>query len=191
MLFSARKEFKKYEKAGFASPTGKIELYSTVFEQLGYDPLPFYEEPPESPVRTPEIFEEYPLILNTGGRFMPQFHSEHRQMGIGLREKHPDPLVTIHSDTAKKLDIEEGDWVCIETIRGKIRQKAYLTNDILPNVINAEASWWFPEKEGKLPSLFGAFESNVNMLTIDEPETLDPLTGGWCNRAMLCKIYKV
>ena len=103
-------------------------------------------------------------------------------------ERGTDPLVTIHRDTAKQAS--SGDWVYIET-EGKIKQKAKLTEDILPNVINAEASWWFPEKEGKLPSLFGAFESNANMLTIDDPETLDPLTGGWCNRALLCKIYKV
>ena len=190
LLYNPGKHYTKYEKAGFATPTGKIELYSTVFEKLGYDPLPYYEEPPESPVRTPEVYEEYPLILNTGGRFMPQFHSEHRQLGIGLRERHPDPLVTMHPDTAKKHGIKQGDWVYIETRRGKIKQKAKLTENILPNVINAEASWWFPEKEGNLPSLFGAFESNANMLTIDDPETLDPLTGGWCNRALLCKIYK-
>jgi anaerobic selenocysteine-containing dehydrogenase len=96
----------------------------------------------------------------------------------------------MHPDTAKKHGIKEGDWVYVETRRGKIKQKAKLTEDILPNVINAEASWWFPEKEGKLPGLSGAFESNANMLTIDDPETLDPLTGGWCNRALLCKIYK-
>lgn len=190
LLLPARQEFKKYEKHGFATPTGKIELYSTVFEKLGYDPLPFYEEPPESPIRTPELLDEFPFILNTGGRFMPQYHSEHRQLGMGLRERHPDPLVTIHPETAEELGIQEGDWVFIETARGRIKQKAKLTGRIPRNVVNAEASWWFPEKPGELPSLFGAFESNVNMLTIDEPDTLDPLTGGWCNRAMLCKLYK-
>ncbi len=48
-------EYKKYEKRGvFRTPTGKIELYSTLFEKLGYDPLPYYEEPPESPYSAPE-----------------------------------------------------------------------------------------------------------------------------------------
>ncbi|HHX75197.1 MAG TPA: molybdopterin-dependent oxidoreductase, partial [Firmicutes bacterium] len=190
MLFNREREYKKYEKNGFATPTGKLEIASTVMEKLGYDPLPYYEEPPESPVRTPELLAAYPLILNTGGRFMPQFHSEHRQLGIGHRERHPDPLVTIHTETAAKLGIKDGDWVWIETKRGRIKQKARLTDKILPNVVNAEASWWFPEKEGTLPTLFGSLEANVNMLTIDDPETLDPLTGGWCNRALLCRIYK-
>jgi anaerobic selenocysteine-containing dehydrogenase len=67
VLLPSQQEFKKYEKVGFATPPGKIELYSTVFEKLRYDPLPYYEEPPESPVRMPELLDEYPLILNPGG----------------------------------------------------------------------------------------------------------------------------
>jgi thiosulfate reductase/polysulfide reductase chain A len=185
------REYKKYEKNGFPTATGKVELYSTVFEKLGYDPLPYYEEPPESPVSTPEVAKEYPLILNTGGRFMPMFHSEHRQLGIGMRERHPDPLTDIHPETAKDLGISEGDWVYIETRRGRIKQKAHLNPGILPDVVNVEASWWFPEMDGAEPSLHGLWESNANVLTLDDPESCDPLTGGWCNRALLCKLYKV
>jgi len=139
-------------------------LSSSVLERLGQDPLPFYEEPPETPVSAPQIAEKYPFILTTGGRFMPMFHSEHRQIGIGMRERHPDPLVTIHPETAKKLGISDGEWVWIETLRGRITQKAHFDAGILPNVINCEASWWFPEKPGAAPSLFGAFESNANSL---------------------------
>ena len=69
---------------GFATPSGKMELYSNVLKELGYDPLPFYEEPAESYIRTPDVAKEYPLILITGGRWMPQFHSEHRQLGMGF-----------------------------------------------------------------------------------------------------------
>jgi len=153
--------------------------------------LPFYEEPPESPVSTPELAREYPLILNTGGRFMPMFHSEHRQWGTGMRARHPDPLTDIHPDTARKLGISEGDWIFIETRRGRIKQKAHLNPGILSNVVNCEASWWFPEMPGAEPSLHGLWESNANVLTLDDPDCCDPLTGGWCNRALLCRVYKV
>lgn len=185
------RKFKRYEQEGFQTPSGKVELYCTELEKLGYDPLPFYEEPPESPVSTPELLNEYPLILNTGGRFMPMHHSEHRQWGTGMRERHPHPLMDIHPETAKKLGISEGDWVWIETRRGKIKQKARLNDGILPNVVNVQASWWFPEMPGAEPSLHGLWESNANMLTLDEPDCCDPLTGGWCNRALLCKVYKM
>ncbi|MEM3730887.1 MAG: hypothetical protein QW667_01705 [Candidatus Bathyarchaeia archaeon] len=72
---------------GFATPTGKAEIWVTIFKQLGRDPLPFYVEPWESPLAQPELAKDYPLILNTGGRFRPQFHSELRQWGMGMRER--------------------------------------------------------------------------------------------------------
>jgi len=179
------------EPTGFATPTGKVELYSTVLEQLGYDPLPFYEEPPESPVRTPELLKEYPLILTTGGRFRPQFHSENRQFGMGMREQHPDPLMDIHPETAQSLGIADGDWAYIETRRGVIKQRARVTEGIHPRHVNVESHWWFPEQPAKEPWLHGLWQSNANVLTMDDPDTCDPLSGGWPVRALLCKVYKV
>jgi len=188
---SEEREFRRYEKNGFPTATGKAELYCTALEKLGYDPLPYYEEPPESPVSSPELTDEYPLILNTGGRFMPFFHSEYRQLGIGMRERHPDPLMDIHPTIAEKLGIQEREWVWIETRRGRIKQRARFNPGILPNVVNVQASWWFPEKPAPEPSVHGLWESNANVLTANDEEFLDPLTGGWANRALLCKVYKV
>ena len=183
-------EEKKYERLGFATPSGKFEIYSSILEKLGYDPLPFFEEPAESPIRTPHVARDYPLILNTGGRFMPQHHSEFRQWGTGMREKHPDPLADVNSEDAKLLGIDDGDWIYIETRRGRIRQKARVSENIPCGMVNAEASWWFPEMSAEEPSLHGLWESNANVLTPDDPETCDPLTGGWQTRGLLCKIYK-
>lgn len=176
---------------GFATPTGRAEIWVTIFRQLGRSPLPYYVEPYESPVSQPELAEEYPLILGTGRRFRPQFHSELRQWGMGLREQHPEPLVEIHPETAKELGICEGDWVWIETKRGKIMMKAKITSDIHPKCINAEASWWYPELPGDKYWWYGNFISNANVLVPDDLETLDPYTGSWQARALLCKVYKV
>jgi anaerobic selenocysteine-containing dehydrogenase len=60
-------EYKNYEKRGFNTPSGKVELYSSRFEKYGYDPLPHYVEPLEGPISTPEVAEKYPFILITGG----------------------------------------------------------------------------------------------------------------------------
>ena len=176
---------------GFATPSGKFELYSNVLEELGYDPLPFYEEPPESPISTPEVAKEFPLILITGGRWLPQYHSEHRQLGMGMREQHPDPLTEIHPDTAKDLGIDDGDWVYIETLRGVIKQRVKLTSGIHPKVVNVQHGWWFPEQPAQEPWLHGLWESNVNVLTMDDPDACDRLGGGYVCRALLCTVYKV
>jgi thiosulfate reductase/polysulfide reductase chain A len=188
VLFPDGFELQPWLKTGFPTPSGKVELYSSILEKLDYDPLPFYEEPPESPMRTPEVAREYPLILNTGGVYMPMFKSEFMQPELG-RRKHPDPLMDIHPDTARELGINDGDWAYIETRRGRIKQKARYNDGILPNVVNCEANWWYPEMPPYEPGLSGVWESNANVLTLDDPEWCDEFSGGWCNRALLCKVY--
>ncbi|MDI6755262.1 MAG: molybdopterin dinucleotide binding domain-containing protein, partial [Thermodesulfobacteriota bacterium] len=184
-------QYKKYEKmGGFATPTGKCELYSTIFEKLGYDPLPKYEESFESPISRPDLAKEYPFIFINGGRFLPYFHSEHRQIE-SIRKRRPEPLVQIHPETAQKMNIQDGDWVWIETLRGKVRMKCQYFDGIDPRVIHAEHGWWFPELPGEEPWLHGVWESNVNVLTEDDPEVCNKISGGWPLKTGLCKIYKV
>jgi anaerobic selenocysteine-containing dehydrogenase len=77
---AATMQYEKYKKNGFATPSGKMELYSSILEKYGYDPLPNFQEPPESFLSTPELAKEYPLILTTGGRVQCYFHSEYRQV---------------------------------------------------------------------------------------------------------------
>lgn len=182
-------EYKKYEKMGFATYTGKVELYSTVLERLGYDPLPRYEEPFETPISCPDLAKEYPLMLITGGRFLPMYHSEHRQIDL-VRKRHPHPLVQINPETAKGLDINDGDWVWIESPRGRIRMKCQLFEGIDPRVVHCEHGWWFPELPGEEPWLHGVWESNVNILTDDEPEHCNQISGIWPLKTALCKVYK-
>jgi anaerobic selenocysteine-containing dehydrogenase len=180
---------KIYEEMGFGTPTGKVELYSTVLERLGYNPLPRYYEPPESPVSNPELAKEYPLILITGGRHLPYFHSEHRQVD-SLRKQHPHPITQINPETAGKLGIGDGDWVWIETLRGRVRQKCRLDKGIDPRVVHAQHGWWFPELPGEEPWLHGVWESNINVVTDDEPDHCNPINGGWPLRTGLCRVYK-
>jgi anaerobic selenocysteine-containing dehydrogenase len=189
-LFFPKREYKKYEQMeGFATPTGKLELYSTIFENLGYDPLPRFEEPRESPFSTPELAQEYPLMLITGGRIRPYYHSEHRQIP-SLRKRRPHPIVQINPTTARKSGIEDGDWVWIESPRGTIRMKCQHFEGIHPQVVHCEHSWWFPEMPGGEPWLRGVWESNVNVLTSDDPDRCNPRSGGWPLKTALCKISK-
>ena len=178
-------KYRKYEDSGFATPTGKIELYSTRLEELGYDPLPYYEEPPESPLSSPEVARDYPLILTTGARIPYFFNSEHRQIGA-LRRSHPEPLCEIHPETAARHGIAKGDWIWIETRRGRIRQKARITTRIDPRVVHVQFGWWFPERPA--PD-YGVWDSNANMLTDNQPP-YDPAMGTYQLRALLCRVAR-
>jgi anaerobic selenocysteine-containing dehydrogenase len=186
-------EYRKYEKGmlrpdgepGFMTPTGKVELYSTNFEAFGDDPVPYYEEPQYSPYSTPELAKEYPLILTTGARSWAYFHSEQRQIRT-LREIHPDPIVEIHPETAQQLDIKDGDWVYIENMFGKCKQKAKLTAAILPKVVHAQHGWWFPEKRAE--DLYGVWEANINQLV--PHHKVGKMGFGAPFKCMICKVYK-
>ncbi|MDE2228697.1 MAG: molybdopterin-dependent oxidoreductase [Alphaproteobacteria bacterium] len=177
--------YRKFEPGGFKTPTGKIELYATRFAELGYSPLPYYEEPPESPISSPDVAKDYPLVLTTGARIPFFFNSEHRQLSR-VRKARPDPLSEIHPETAARFGISDGDWMWIETRRGRMRQKAKLTRGIDPRVIAAEHGWWFPE-EG--PPEYGVWRCNVNLLTDNQPP-YDPAMGTYQLRALLCRIGK-
>jgi anaerobic selenocysteine-containing dehydrogenase len=185
-FLSVPMRYRKFEKRGFNTPSGKVELYSSIMEKYGYDPLPYYEEPPESPLSTPELAQDYPLILTTGGRTPYYFHSEYRQIP-SLRGKHPSPLVEINPRTADELDIRDGEWIWIQTVRGRIKQKARLVKGIHPKVVHIEHGWWFPEEPG--PE-HGIWNSNANILTNNAPP-YDPAMGTYQLRALLCKLYKV
>lgn len=189
--------YRKYEKGlargdgspGFNTPTGKVELYVTLYEAAGVPPLPHFEEPSESPVSRPDMAKEYPLVLTTGHRSFEFFHSEHRQLKT-MREFHPWPLVDINPADAERYGIEHGEWVWIQNPHGKCKQIANVTDAMREGVVSAEHGWWYPEREGtREDGFFGVFESNINNLTTmcDVGET----GYGAPYKTQMCKIYKV
>ena len=54
----------------FRTPSGKVELYSTLREEWGLEPLPHHEEPPFTPVSRPELLQGVPAdpVHRAGGR---------------------------------------------------------------------------------------------------------------------------
>jgi thiosulfate reductase/polysulfide reductase chain A len=181
-------KYRKYVERGFRTPTGKVELYSTRFEKFGFEALPVYHEPPESPLSTPELLPEYPLILITGGRHVCHFNTEARQIPR-LRKLDPEPRIDIHPDTARETGVKEGDWVWLETpqVKGeRVKFKARISEVVRPGVVHAPHGWWFPEKPG--PE-HGCFESNVNVVLTGDPPR-EAICGSVRTRGTLCRIYK-
>ena len=176
---------------GFWTPTGKVECNSTILRELGYAGMPTYVGCCENEIDTPEIAEEYPIVLTTGGGFMPYHHSEHFQMQA-IRYLYPDPYFSINPELAEKLNISYGDWCWIETRRGRIKMRANVEPEVHPNVVFAPRGWWFPERDGSadLDNPFGCLESNVNVLTSVDDWDCDPMGGSWANRGLMCKVYK-
>ncbi len=179
-------EYRKYEKCGFGTPTGKFELYSTMMRDWGYDPLPSHVEPPESPYRTPERYAQFPLILITGAKQAMYMHSQNRQVD-SIRRLAPQPVLEMHADTAAASGIAEGDMVWVETARGKLQLRAHLHQRIQAKVVAIPHGWWFPEQAG--PD-HGIFESCANVLTDDNADLCDPTFGSSPLKGLLCRVYK-
>jgi len=176
------------KKPGFQTPSGKIELYSSLREEWELEPIAHYEEPPFTPVSQPEMLKKYPLILSTGRRSPVYFHTEHRNIPW-LRKIDPDPVVEINPQTARSLGIENGQWVWVENWMGRCKLKAKVTAVVPRWMVMAAHGWWFPEKPPQEPSLFGVWESNINQLIPMGAQGKDGL--GAPVKHLLCRIYKV
>lgn len=98
-------------------------------------------------MEAPEVAKDFPLLLTTGGRVPVFFNSEGRQLAK-LRKLHPDPITEMHPVTAAGLGIADGDWIWIETLRGRIKQRAKLFEGMDQRVVNSQHGWRFPEEKG-------------------------------------------
>ena len=183
--------------AGFPTPSKKCELYVESMITLGrtgrpfspidlepadedYDPLPYYLEPSESPLTD----HEYPLVF-TGGR-VPYYHHNTLRNIPWLREMYPAPELWIHPDAAEKYGIEDGDWVWVESRRGRTRGVAKVTQGINPGTVYMER-FWTPETLNT--PTHGWREMNVNMLT-KSTAPFNDVVGTYTLRAFQVKVYK-
>ena len=96
------------------------------------------------------------------------------------------PVMQINPETGKKLGIEDGDWVWIESPRGRVRQKARLFPGIDPRVVALTANCFYPEEPAK--GYHGLFISNPNVLTNNNHQ--DPMYGSPDLTCLICKVYK-
>lgn len=165
--------YRKFEKAGFPTPSGKMEFASTLLEKVGLNPLPEYLEPKLSPRSAPEVAKKFPLILTTGARLPNFIHSRTFRLSW-TRGLTPHPFVDINPEDAEVREIASGDEVILSTPRSFIQIKAEVTEKVPPGVVNIYHA--YPEIE-------------VNQLI--EPDYLDPISGFPGFKSLLCEVKKV
>jgi anaerobic selenocysteine-containing dehydrogenase len=176
-------EFKKYEKTGFATPTGKMELKSTILEDLGFDPLPYFRDDPE-----PD--PEFPLSMFTGLREDEYFQTGHRHIPE-LRRRNPEPQTFIHPNTARACNVGPGEWVEVETRTGLVRIQVAIRDDMPPGLVRVPHGWWKPEMPQGLGQLSGAWEYADAQLCPDDDDYLDHEQGVPHLHGIPCRINKL
>lgn len=164
--------YEKYKQGGFPTPSGKMEFTSLILKEAGVDPLPVYREPEQSPVSTPELARDYPLIFTTGAR-LPMFVHSRMYRVPWTRRLRPDPMVDMNPKDAQARDIIHEEWVTLCTRRGAIRVKANVTELVPPGVV----------------SMFHGFPgADVNELV--DPDYRDPISGFPGFKSLLCEVKK-
>jgi anaerobic selenocysteine-containing dehydrogenase len=157
-------EYRRYRKHGFATPSGKVELRSSILERLGFDPLPYFREPPA-------VSAEYPFSVFIGVREDPYFQTGQRNIEV-LRRRSPAPKTFVHPDDAAEHGLDDGDWARIESAHGGIVAKVSVQPSMKRGHLRVPHGWWFPEVEPD-ESLSGAFLCNDGMLAADDDAHLD------------------
>ncbi len=170
--------YRKYEKVGFSTPSKKIELVASRFAEHGFDPLPTFVEPAASPIAAPELAKAYPLIGSTGLKLAIHTHTQFHSLP-SLRAIEPDPFAEIHPHTASALDVQDGDWIIVESPHGSVRVRARLRATVAPKVVLVTFGYGEPYAGGG---------NLANEITSGAER--DPITGTTDNRSFLCRVKR-
>jgi anaerobic selenocysteine-containing dehydrogenase len=131
-----------YENMKFETPSGKIELYSSVaHKNWGVSPLPDYI--PESINKNDEIFPLTFITPNTGSRI----HSQFGNLKI-IRETVPEPAVGISQTNASERNISNGQKIRIFNNNGEIKSTARISNRVPQGVVVLPNGIWCNEGGG-------------------------------------------
>ena len=157
---------RKYLKTGFATPSGKVELYSSVLEGLGFDPLPYYREAAEPDTNFPlRLFIGLPddEYFRTGMRHVPE-----------LRKRVSDQTFFMGSQDADDLGIADGEWTRLETKVGGIFGRVFVRSSMPKGLVRVPHGWWKPESRKGLENMSGMWDfSDAQITTDDDPDLID------------------
>jgi anaerobic selenocysteine-containing dehydrogenase len=170
-----------FERQGFRTSTGRVELYSERMAALGLDPLPAYKAPDAAS----GLCAAFPLLLQTGQREKTYHHSRFRDQAWAKKVS-PDPLVQISPRTAARHSVAEGQWVLVELAGGpgSCRLKVHLSAAVPDDVLVTGMGWWRPDDEA---SGFGALDININA-ALGYGGPYDPASGSPDLRMLPCRM---
>src|SRR3984957_3877715 len=130
-------EAEQLAKGVFATPSGKIEFYSSSLAAQGIDPLPTFHPPDES--RRGGGAHTFPL------EFLPRKADNYMNStfaNLPSHQKMESPgLAMMHAGDASARQISEADWVEVYNARGKIRLRARIDGSVPAGVVAASLNW--------------------------------------------------
>ncbi|WP_449277142.1 molybdopterin-dependent oxidoreductase [Leucobacter sp. GX24907] len=190
VTFDLETKYEKYRQRsqdgrirGFDTPTRRVEIYSEQFQEHGYDPLPQYKEPADTPDN------DYPYVL-TSGKLSKFRHTQDRGIS-SLRRKIPEPVVLMHPDAAEASRVRDGDWVVVSTPTAKVRLKAKLDAALHPGVVSSSFGWWQGAADLGLESYDPFADEGSSYNRIIAGEAADPISGSLPLKSSKCAVRPI
>ena len=141
-------DWRPFANGGFATRSGKAELYSEPLREKGHDPLPWTGDVPTA--------DGLQLITGKSLHFLNSGYSNMARH----RRRAGELSIEIHPEDARARRVATGDDVRVWNDRGELRAVCSVSNRVRPGVV------WMPF--GGLSDSSGVRRS-VNVLTPEEP----------------------
>jgi anaerobic selenocysteine-containing dehydrogenase len=167
-------EFQKHRTRGFATPSGKVELFSLRLEAAGHPPVPYQDGEFTDPISFAGTMGEEAMIGISGERTNRYTHTQFHQIP-SLRQAEGEGFADLHPDDARARSIAAGQMLTMSTPRGRVQMKARISEAVHPGVVRIAWGW------GEVDP-----DANVNNLTDDDRR--DPVTGTPSNRSFMCRV---
>ena len=169
-LPKAEVQERKYEQTGFATPSGKVELASSILEGFGFDALPYYREVGGGG-------DEFPLSMFIGLPDDEYYRTGHRHIPE-LRKRAHDPAFFVSEQDMQALELTDGDWARVSTSTGSMAGRAFVRTGMPAGLIRVPHGWWKPESQTGLEHLSGMWSFADAQITPDEEPGLIDLEQG-------------
>jgi anaerobic selenocysteine-containing dehydrogenase len=149
--------YRPYEKTGFATPSGKLELYSSTLADWGWSHrdyvVPWMLESHVHPSKIDRAAGEMLLLPNF--RLPTLIHTRSANAKWLYELSHTNP-VWIHPEDAARIGVTAGDLIRVETEIGWFVDKVWVTEAIKPGVIAMShhlGRWRLADRAGGNPGM--------------------------------------
>jgi anaerobic selenocysteine-containing dehydrogenase len=89
------------------------------------------------------------------------------------------------------LNIQNNEWIKLETPLSSIRLKAKLNPSLHPKVVATQYGWWQDCKELQMPGYDPLTEDGSNVNLIISNDVSDPISGAVPHRSQPCRVQKI
>jgi thiosulfate reductase/polysulfide reductase chain A len=179
VLFVGEKWKESFNK--LETPSGKVEIYSSTLEKLGFPPIPRWEEPLVSPdPKDPHSFR----LLHGKQAIHTHSMTANQPYLMAISRRYDLIRLWMNKERGKRLGLKDGDWVQIKSMVGEGRIRVRLTEGLHPSCV------W-------LPSGYGIFSKHLKTaydvgLSYNDflPTYFDPTVGHSMSSEIVVQVSK-